>query len=174
MKMTLATAAFGARLFILGVVLAIFALWAAGSALAADVAELEKSLKPGNEALLRLLPTLDRMAGPMSRDVLHGKADLHAFYGMVMARVFHEQCQDTIALMRSAQAQECPALDAALSKRLADSAGRLEGAVELVAGSLLVSANPKIRALGLPMLEAYQLYLRPLKEFAGSQERREL
>ncbi len=146
----------------------------AGNVVAADVEGLEKALRPGGDALVKVFPELDSLAGPISRDVLDGKADLHVFYGMVMARVLFEQCQDTIALMRSAQAQECPALDAALSKRLGDLAARVEGSVELVAGSLPMAASHRVGVLGYAFVQALQQYLGPLKEFVGNRERREL
>jgi len=150
--------------------------WAAGAglAVAADTAALEKALKPGVDALARVTPRLDALAGPMSRDVLDGKADLHVFYGMVTARLLYEQCQDTLALMRSAELQECPALTAALEKRLGDSAARLEGAAQLIAGSLPMTASPRVGVLGRAAVDALALYLRPLMEFAASRERREL
>jgi hypothetical protein len=110
----------------------------------------------------------------MSRDVLDGKADLHVFYGMVMARLLYEECQDTIALMRSAEIQECPALNAALEKRLGDLASRLEGAAELIAGSLPMTASPRVGVVGKAAVEALRIYLAPLVEFAGSRERRAL
>lgn len=144
------------------------------NACAADVEALEKATQPGRDALARVMPKLDGLAGPMSRDVLDGKADLHVFYGMVMARLQYELCQDTISLMRSAQAQECPALDAALAKRLADAAARLEGAAELIAGGLPMTSNQRVGVLGHAAVQAFRMYLEPIKEFAGSQERREM
>ena len=146
----------------------------ADQVVAADTAALEKALKPGVDALARVTPRLDALAGPMSRDVLDGKADLHVFYGMVTARLLYEQCQDTLALMRSAELQECPALTAALEKRLGDSAARLEGAAQLIAGSLPMTASPRVGVLGRAAVDALALYLRPLMEFAASRERREL
>jgi hypothetical protein len=146
----------------------------AGNARAFDAEALEKTTRPGRDALARVIPELDAMAGPMSRDVLDGKADLHVFYGMVMARLQYELCQDTIALMRSAQAQECPALDAALTKRLADAAVRLEGAAELIAGSLPMASHPRVGVLGHAAVQAFREYLGPIKAFANNQERREM
>ncbi|WP_243358042.1 hypothetical protein [Fundidesulfovibrio terrae] len=154
--------------------LALLLAWSWNGALAADTAELEKSLKPGVDAFARVAPQLDALSGPMSRDVLDGKADLHVFYGMVMARLLYEQCQDTLSLMRSAQIQECPALNAALEKRLGDSAARLEGAAQLIAGSLPMTASPRVGIVGKAAVEALRMYLIPLMEFTGSRERREL
>ena len=159
---------------VFAVLLAGQSAWMVDRVLAADVESLEKALRPGGEALAKVFPELDALAGPMSRDVLDGKADLHAFYGMAMVRMLFEQCQDTIALMRSAQAQECPALGAALVKRLGDAATRLEGAVELVAGALPMTTSRKVGVLGQSVVQALRRYLGPLKEFVGSQEGREL
>jgi hypothetical protein len=146
----------------------------ADNARASDMDVLEKATRPGRDALARVLPELDTMAGPMSRDVLDGRADLHVFYGMVIARLQYELCQDTISLMRSAQAQECPALNAALVKRMADAAARLEGAAELIAGSLPMASHPRVGVLGHAAVQAFRKYLGPIKEFADSQERREM
>ena len=145
-----------------------------GNAFGYDAEALEKATRPGRDALARVTPELDAMAGPMSRDVLDGKADLHVFYGMVLARLQYELCQNTISLMRSAQAQECPALDAALAMRLSDAAVRLEGAAELVAGSLPMASNPRVGVLGHAAVQAFRMYLGPIKEFASNQERREM
>jgi len=147
---------------------------AAGNARTLDAEELAKATRPGRDALARVMPELDAMAGPMSRDVLDGKADLHVFYGMIMARLQYELCQDTISLMRSAQAQECPALDAALGKRLADAVVRLEGAAELIAGSLPMASNPRVGVLGHAAVQAFRKYLGPIKALSESQERREM
>jgi len=142
--------------------------------LASDVEELEQSLAPGNEALAGVLPELDALAGPMSRDVLDGKADIHVFYGMALARILHEQCRDMVSLLRSADAQGCPAMEAALVKQLGDTAIRLEGAGELIAGSLPMTNNQRLGILGYATVEALRIYLVPLKEFAGRVKRKAL
>jgi len=145
-----------------------------GACLAADLDALEKSLTPGNDALARVLPELDALAGPMSRDVLDGKADIHVFYGMAVARMLYEHCRDTISLLRSAGAQECPALEAALVRQLGDAAVRLEGAADLIAGSLPMTASPRVGILGKAAVEALRIYLAPLKAFTAVEGRREL
>lgn len=140
----------------------------------ATLESLEKQLRPGRDALARVMPELDAMAGPLSRDVLDGKADLHVFYGMVLARVLYEQCQDTLSLMRSAALQECPALQAGLSKRLGDAAVRLEGAVSLIAGSLPMTSRTRVGIVGHATVKALEIYLAPLKAFAQAAVRRDL
>jgi len=152
----------------------VLALGCALPVLAADLDELEKSLTPGDDALARVLPELDALAGPMSRDVLDGKADIHVFYGIAVARILYEHCRDTISLMRAAKAQQCPALEAALVKQLGDAASRLEGAATLIAGSLPMTANPRVGILGHATVEALRLYLGPLKAFTAVAGRREL
>uniref|UniRef100_A0A7C3WFW8 Uncharacterized protein n=1 Tax=Fundidesulfovibrio putealis TaxID=270496 RepID=A0A7C3WFW8_9BACT len=145
-----------------------------GVSLAADLDALERSLAPGNDALARVLPELDALAGPMSRDVLDGKADIHVFYGMAVARMLYEHCRDAISLLRSARAQECPALEAALVRQLGDTAVRLEGAADLIAGSLPMTASPRVGILSKATVEALRIYLVPLKAFTAVEGRREL
>jgi len=155
-------------------VLCALAVLAPGQAKAGDLDDLDKALGPGNAALARVIPDLDALADPLSRDVLNGKADLHVFYGMVMARLLTDQCMDTLALMRSAQAQECPALQAALAKRLANEATQLEGAAGIIAGSLAMTSRAKVGLLGRATLGALEMFLPPLKEFAAAHQGGEL
>ncbi|MFP5221940.1 MAG: hypothetical protein ACLGSA_06575 [Acidobacteriota bacterium] len=140
----------------------------------ATLESLEKQLRPGRDALERVMPELDAMAEPMSRDVLDGKADLHVFYGMVLARVLYEQCQDTLSLMRSAALQECPALQAGLAKRLGDAAVRLEGAAALIAGSLPMTMRSRVGIVGHATVRALEAYIAPLKAYAQAAGRQEL
>ncbi|MBI4805055.1 MAG: hypothetical protein HY795_07455 [Desulfovibrio sp.] len=174
MRTRVCGAAVAAWIVLLGVMLTGPIVLTAGNAYASEAETLEKATRPGRDALARVLPELDAMAGPMSRDVLDGKADLHVFYGMVIARLQYELCQDTISLIRSAEIQECPALRAASIKRLADAAARLEGAAELIAGSLPMASNPRVGVLGHAAVQAFRKYLGPIKEFASSQDRREM
>jgi len=146
----------------------------AGPALAADVEALEKAVTPGNQALSRVLPELDALAGPVSRDVLDGKADIHVFYGMAVARILYQHCQDTISLIRASKAQECPALEAALTRQLGDSAERLEGAAQLIAGSLPMVSSARMGILGKATVEAITIYVKPIKEFTASAAGRDL
>lgn len=138
------------------------------AAAASERDELDRALAPGSDALARVLPELDALAGPMSRDVLDGKADIHVFYGMAIARLLYEECRETVSLVRAAKAQECPALEAALVRRLGVAATRLEGAADLIAGSLPMTASPRVGVLGHATVEALRLYLAPLKEFTGA------
>lgn len=140
----------------------------------ATLDSLEKQLRPGRDALARVMPELDAMAEPMSRDVLDGKADLHVFYGMVLARVLYEQCQDTLSLMRSAALQECPALQAGLAKRLGDAAVRLEGAAALIAGSLPMTMRSRVGIVGHATVKALEAYIAPLKAYAQAAGRQDL
>lgn len=140
----------------------------------ATLESLEKQLRPGRDALARVMPELDAMAEPMSRDVLDGKADLHVFYGMVLARVLYEQCQDTLSLMRSAALQECPALQAGLGKRLGDAAARLEGAAALIAGSLPMTMRSRVGIVGHATVKALEAYIAPLKAYAQAAGRQDL
>lgn len=169
-------------MFFVGVACATFCVpaWAQGqpgvpgSEAPATLESLEKQLRPGRDALARVMPELDAMAEPMSRDVLDGKADVHVFYGMVLARVLYEQCQDTLALMRSAELQECPALQAGLSKRLGDAAARLEGAAALIAGSLPMTTRSRVGIVGHATVKALEAYIAPLKAYALAAGRQEL
>lgn len=145
-----------------------------GSEAPATLESLEKQLRPGRDALARVMPELDAMAEPMSRDVLDGKADLHVFYGMVLARVLYEQCQDTLSLMRSAALQECPALQAGLAKRLGDAAVRLEGAAALIAGSLPMTMHSRVGIVGHATVKALEMYVAPLKAYAQASGRQDL
>lgn len=145
-----------------------------GSETPASLEALEKQLRPGRDALTRVMPELDAMAEPMSRDVLDGKADLHVFYGMVLARVLYEQCQDTLSLMRSAELQECPALQAGLAKRLGDAAARLEGAAALIAGSLPMTMRSRVGIVGHATVKALETYIAPLKAYAQAAGRQDL
>ena len=153
--------------------LAVLACWPARG-LCADLAELGRALAPGDAALSRLLPELDALAGPMSRDVLDGKADLHVFYGMAVSRILYEQCRETLSLMRSAKAQVCPALEAALTAQLGRAAARLEGAADLIEGSLPMTARSSVGILGRATVDALRLYLAPLGEFARAARGSEL
>jgi hypothetical protein len=135
-----------------------------------EAQDLEKALGPGEKALARVLPGLDALTDTMAGDMSDGKAEVHVFYGMVIARLLVEQNRDTVSLMRSADAQACPALKAALAKRLADNAVNLEGAVEIISGSLPYVGRSQAGLLGRAALEAFQLYLEPLKAFAAAHQ----
>jgi hypothetical protein len=157
-------------------VLAALAVMAVGpaQALARDADDLEKALRPGEQALSRVLPGLEALANTLGNDVGNGTADVHVFYGMVIARLLVEQSRDTISLMRSAQAQACPALEAALAKRLSDDAVNLGGAVEIIVGALPFTGRSETGLLGRAAVEAFRLYLQPLKEFAAKHKGGEL
>jgi len=151
----------------------VFAL-AALSARAQDAGGLAEALRPGAQAFQRLMPEMDAMAGPMSRDVLDGRADLHVFYGMVTARILFEECQDTLSLWRSAQAQECPALDAALLARVSRLARKLAGAGELVEGALPMTSSPRVGVIGHAAAQAVRAYVAPLLALDAGREKQEL
>ena len=141
---------------------------------AQDAGRLSEALRPGAQAFERLLPEMDAMAGPMSRDVLDGKADLHVFYGLVTARLLFEECQDTLSLWRSAQAQECPALNAALLTRVSRLARKLAGAGELVEGALPMTSSPRVGIVGHAAAQAVRAYVAPLMALDADREKQEL
>ena len=135
-----------------------------------ETQDLEKALGPGEKALARVLPGLDALTDTLAGDLGDGKAEVHVFYGMVIARLLVEQSRDTVSLMRSADAQACPALKAALAKRLTDNAANLAGAVEIISGSLPYAGRSQAGLMGRAALEAFRLYLEPLKAFAAAHQ----
>ncbi|GFK92917.1 hypothetical protein NNJEOMEG_00745 [Fundidesulfovibrio magnetotacticus] len=155
-------------------VLAALCVLASAPCAAQDPSALAEALRPGAQAFERLLPELDAMAGPMSRDVLDGKADLHVFYGLVTARLLYVECQDTLSLWRSARAQECPALGAALLERLTGTAQRLEGAADLIEGALPMTGIPRMGLVGHAATRAIRAYVAPIKALDAAREKQAL